>query len=182
MRRLDIKDDGPALALVVPGPVIVCDHDLAAFGVTAGGNESRAAAFGTDLRRVGGVFLLVQPRDIVLRQFDGAVQRHNVPQVQPASFGLHALGDAFEFLLVLCVDVRPKHLAARFAEERPVAPRAVGALNPGHPHHVFNLGGEQPPMLETDLRRSSFEVDIAPTATFEAIAGQHGRVAIWRLA
>ena len=56
---------------------------------------------------------------------------HDVPHVELHARGLHALGDAFELLLVFGIDVRPELLAAGLAVKVPVSLGVVGAFELG---------------------------------------------------
>ena len=85
-------------------------------------------------------FVLVEPGHVVLRQFDAAVQGDDVPDIELDSFRLDAFGDAFQFLLIFGIDVRPEHLAAGLAEELPIALGVVCTFKLDDPDHVVDFG------------------------------------------
>src|SRR6476660_5490361 len=150
------------------------DDDLAAVGVTAGGNECRAAANGVDGGGISRVLALVEPGNVVLGQFYSAIQGYDVPDVELDSLGLRAFGDAFDLLLIFCVNVRPEHLAAGLAKELPVALGVVSAFELDHLDHVFDLAGKQTAVLISDLRGCAFEMNESPAAMVDAITRFNG--------
>ena len=83
---------------------------------------------------------------------------------------LHAIGNALQLLLILGVNVRPKHLARRLAKKFPVALRLVRIEKLDGFERIGNLGSQQKPMLVADFRRRPFQVNVSPSALLEAVS------------
>jgi len=75
-----------------------------------------------------------------------------------------------KFLLVLAVNVWPKHLARRFAKELPITLGAMGVLELEGLEGVVDLRGKQIPVLEADIGRRPLEVNVRPALLLEAVS------------
>src|ERR1700728_4023146 len=81
-------------------PVVVRNHDLMIFGISAGSNERAAIAGSRQPRRLRRLLPLIQPWDVVVRHFLEGVERDNVVNIQLNPVCLHAVGNPLEFLLI----------------------------------------------------------------------------------
>src|SRR5258708_25263100 len=84
--------------------------------------------------------------------------------------GLHAVGNALQFPLIFSVDVRPENFPSGLAKEIPIALGLVGVEELDRFEGIGNFRSEQIAVLEADVGRRAFEVDIGPTALLEAVS------------
>ncbi len=89
---------------------------------------------------------------------------------------IQAVGDALEFLLILGVDLGPEHFAAGAAEEFPAAGGVVGHFQTHYAIEIGDFGSHQVAVLDADIVRGAFEVDVGPAAPLEAVAASEGYV------
>ncbi len=82
---------------------------------------------------------------------------------------MKSLGDALQFLLVLGFNMRPQYVLRLIAVEAPFALGVVRRLDLVDVDIVFDLAGQQTPVLESDLLRRALEVDVGPAALVELV-------------
>ena len=163
----EVKNNAPTLALPIIRPIIVRDYDSAVLGVAAGGNEGAAVAGAGKLRRAQPVLLLIKPGNVIAGYFQRGVQRDDVVEISFHALGVHAIDDALKFLAIFLFNFGPQNVARGFAEEIPVASGLVGNVDPICIQHVFDVMREPVAMLEADLQRRAFGVNVNPAAAIE---------------
>ena len=173
----DIEDNPPALPGPVAGPVVVGDDDAVVFRVSAGGDERAAIARRRGHRRIRAMLTRVQLRNVIVGHFFEGVQGHDVPNIgklrpdrgERRRRG-HSRGDGGKLLLVFGVNVRPQNVLSHTAEKFPIALGAIGAVQAHGGHRVYDFPGQQEAVLEADLFRGTFQMDVDPAAVFKVIA------------
>ena len=89
---------------------------------------------------------------------------------------IQAVGDALQLFLILGVDLGPEHFAPGAAEEVPAAGGVVGHFQADHAVEIGDFGRHQVAVLDADIVRRAFEVDVGPAAALEAVAAAEGYV------
>src|ERR1035441_9374330 len=105
---------------------------------------------------------------VVVGQFQPGVERHHIPNVQLHALRLETFDDAVQFLAVLLLDARPQDLFRGLAEERPILSLFVDHLRRDRLEGVFDFGGQQRAVLESDLAGRALQVHLDPSI---ALAG-----------
>ena len=123
-----------------------------------------AASFGF----LADFLLLAQPGHVIVGHFFEGVERDDVVHVQVDAMRLHSIGNALQLLLILGIDVRPKHLARGRAEELPIVLRLVGIEELDRLERVGDFRGQQVSVLKADLGRRAFEMNVTSSLRAES--------------
>src|SRR5207302_8641844 len=116
-------DNVPALADDVIGPRIVSHRDAPVFGVAPGRDD--CAAIARRVRRGYLSLLLLQPRQVVIRQLFERVKRDDVPAIDFDTTVIQTFDDSVYLSLKLIVNLRPKDFLRSLSIEVPVLLRFV---------------------------------------------------------
>ena len=102
------------------------------------------------MRRARHLVLQVVPGHVVPRQFLKGVERHHIVNVQRHAPSLQSRDNTLQLVLVLRLDLGPKHLARRLAEELPIALGGMRVLQLDRFKSVSNFRRQQVTVLEAD--------------------------------
>ena len=162
----DVEDDVPALAGGVAGPVVVRRSRCGRLWCSCRWRRRRCNARARWRR--GLALLLLQPAAVV-GQFERAVQRHHVVQVQlraarPAGLRRCRSSPAG----TLAGTLRPQDLARRLAEELPVLASRRGSFRGDDLEGVLDLRRQQVAVLVADIGGRALQVHEDPAVALAA--------------
>src|SRR5205823_4274033 len=146
--------------------------DLPVFRPASRSHESAAVPRALQIRRIGHFLSLVQPRNVIIRQFLECVERHDVIDIQlRTGAGSQSLDDPLQLLLIFRIDLRPQHFARGFPEEFPVAFGGMHHSRPYCPEPIFDFRRQQVPVLIANRAWIALEMNVDPAALFEPRCG-----------
>src|SRR5579864_5823556 len=108
--------------------------------------------------------------NVIVCQLLKSVERDNIINIELHTLSLQALNNTLQFLPVLAVNMRPKHLVCSFAKELPITLRAVCILEPKSLKSILNFRGEKISMLEANVERRTLQMNVDPTVLLETIS------------
>ena len=117
----NIEHNVPVRPIHVTGPVIVRQHWLAVFGVTACGHKGAATLWNRGFHCIWGALLLVIKRNVIGSCFKRCVHCYKVPHVQLLNtVCLHPGQYALQLIAIFFLNFWPQHFSRGLAEEGPI--------------------------------------------------------------
>src|ERR1700678_2270057 len=115
------------------------------------------------------VLLLIEPRNVIARNFKRRVQRNDIVQINFHSASVHAIHNSLQLVTIFLLNLRPQNISRSVTEETPIALRSVRGVEFVRIQRVVDVMRQPVAVLKSNLRRRAFGVNVNPAAAIEAI-------------